>query len=337
LVTEATVETKYKEFMSPDDRSELIRFLDREFTSDHGISLGEILIIIDGLHTCYRPPRENSGFPVTFEDEEYAITTVARNSGFGADAVRCAVAGLTLRACDLELEPHEPWQPKRARRFIRRPILALASELKSYLCWTDAILLPSVDFILQDISFGRMPSEWAGPSVNAALAKYLDGVRKRWECQVYDAFALRGLRGGRNLKALRGIDDQRIRVGPGEIDCLVVDATRLAVAVVEVKRLQPTYSPPEFVDEVRLFDKEDYVDRILSKVEWVHANWQHVRMHLIRRCRISDVPETPSAFHGCIVTKYESYAQVIDQRVAIVSAARLFREFDCNGRWLFAE
>lgn len=324
----------YEDLLSPDEMASMIDRFGPHFEADHGVSLRGMLELVGCLRRSCRA-RTEDGFPVVFVQEDGALEAVSRNAGRAKETVTRALAGLRLRRDDLLREPHEPWQPKKARRVVRRPLLSLPHSTGPHLCWSDAMIPQALHMVLQDISFGRMPPEWKGPNVDPALVEYLDDVRRRWADRVVAELRKRGLQATGSLHRLRGIGGRRVEIGPGEVDGLALDVGSGRVTVVEAKRLQPTYSPPEFADELDQFVSGQYVDRVLRKVVWVRDNWADVREHLVRWCGIADAPAVPSVVQACIVTKYESYAQVVDDRVPIVSGARLCSVFDTQRRWLF--
>jgi hypothetical protein len=327
---------QYEDLLSPDNMIEMIDYFQPSFEADHGVSLRDTLGVVGALRSWCKE-RVDGGFPVVFVHEEGAVNAVAANAKRSVDVINSILAGITLRAEDLQQEPHEAWQPKKTRRVLRRPILSLPHSTGPHLCWSHRVLRHAMETVLQDISFGRLPPEWDGPNVRKALVQYLDRVRNQWESVVANALARRGMSVAEGLHTIRGKENRKVTIAPGEIDVLAVDIQRARVIVVEAKRLQPTYSPPEFAGELAQFRKDEYVDKVLRKVDWVRDHWDDVRAHLVRWCGMKDAPEVPVDFRGCLVTKYESYAQVIDRRLPILSAARMCRVFDETGSWLFLQ
>lgn len=125
----------------------------------------------------------------------------------------------------------------------------------------------------------------------------------------------------------------------GEIDLVMFDAARQVISVLEVKRIQPTYVPSQFRDDVSKFfsGKHAYVDQLKRKIGWVRAHLQQVMQHLAAK-GLLDLRELGAVrLEGAIITKNESFAQVRDQPVPVVSLRRLIEQRRTSGNWQFAD
>ena len=149
---------------------------------------------------------------------------------------------------------------------------------------------------------------------------------------------------GRELRCVRSVlkivsaDGVVLRLDgvglPGEIDVLAVAEKPTRVVVVEVKRTQPSYSPSHFRDDKSKFidGRKSYCAKHAAKVEWVARNLELVRQHLQR----SGISTAAVDVEGIIITKYESFANVLSPPYPVVSLGRLLRHHEGSGEWLFS-
>lgn len=325
----------YADTYAPGRLEAIPEYLNEPFQAAHGISFGELVGSLRVLNDSVRRPEK--GFDVPFVLRETCIEALRKNAGLSSEHAELALAGVVLTAEALDREPREMWRPKQASRVLRRAFLQLPHEIGTHLAWRREELERTLSYLLQEACFRKLPVEWMTPRVERALTNLASAFDREWEVEVAAALEERGLRCLRSvLKVVSDVGDV-LRLDakglPGEIDVLAVAESPARIVVVEVKRTQPSYSPAHFRDDKSKFidGRKSYCRKHAAKVKWVAENVELVRQHLQR----SGITTAATEVEGIMVTKYESFANVLSPPYPVVSLGRLLRHHEEHGDWLF--
>ena len=305
------------------------------FASEQGLSLRDMLSVAGHADRSCNPGK--AAFDVKFCNEHRLYETVAHNSQLPISKVKLVLSGLTLTKGALDGEDRELWRPKQHNRLLRRPFVRLGHPTGSHLCWHSANIERSLPFLTQELCSGRVPMEWTTPAIETEARVFASLLDHEWEQTVFDTVRQYGLEGDIRVKKLLTRDGSTLRVPPsvGEIDLLVYEAARKTVYLLEVKRVQPTYVPSQFRDDVsKFFGTGAYIERLKRKAQWAETNVSAIVEHLALK-GIRGIGEALDIrLQSAIITKYESFAQVPPSGVRIISLRRLVEERLQSGAWL---
>ena len=328
---------QYPHLIVPAEPRQVLDALDPVFSEALGFSLSQALGCLKMATESYR--NVEPGFDVAFVLESKVYQGLAHNCGLDEEAVRRAMGGLVLTTELLTDHPRELWRPKRHARALRRPFLRLPHDLGPHLCWKNEFVLAAGEYILQELCFGQVPPEWQTQETTAAAKALSQSLDSAWEEQVYDELGQHlGLVGEKNVLKIADGSGGYLRMDsddrPGELDGLFWDPSASVLLVVEVKRTRPSYSPPQYRDDVAKYISGDksYTNKHAKKVAWVEANVDLVHSHLAGLGHAVPGADELAAVRGLVVTKYENFVQVLDTPHPVLSLAAVLEEHNSNGR-----
>jgi hypothetical protein len=331
------INERYFTFYSPANVQNAIAFLDPFFKESRGVTLAEITNTVQTALACSKPQAE--GFAVCFVVEDDFYRVVSENTKLELDTVKWIFSGLILTKEHFTEEERLLWKPKQLNRLLRKPFLRMPHQLGWHLCFKQSLVQDCFLFIIQEMCFRKLPSEWSDENISAAVDKLSFDLDKEWESVVFEEMTTRGLVGNKSVKKLlhlsKGLTD--ISANPGEIDCLLWDAVAHSLIVVEVKRTQPTYNPAQFRDEISKYVSGDksYMSKLDRKVSWVVENIEIVVGHFLSQRLMENAPSGPVEVSGVMITKYECFAKVMDVPYPMHSLGSLLESYDQSGKWDF--
>lgn len=330
--------------LEPGPTDQVLDRLDPVFKSAFGWSLREAYGVIGMMMKSYKNTHE--GFDVAFVRQSTVYQAVAQNTSMSVGDVQAILDAVTLKPGTLSATPRELWRPGQTSRSLRRPVLLLPHPTVGlHLCWKNPVVQASGVFLLQEMCFRKLPPEWTVAATTTAVDAISQDLDAKWETTVHERMLAHGLVGDLNvLKVLSG-DGSHFRLdqeeGPGEIDGLYWNDQLGEVYVLEFKRTQPTFNPPQFRSDIDKYwkGKKAYCVKHQAKVRWVQDHLADVVEHLKAKCLSGAPPDAASITRvkGCIVTKYESFVQVLDTPYPVLSLPTVLRHFEETGEWMFSE
>ena len=304
------------------------------FASEWGLSLRDMLSIAGHADQSCNPGK--AAFDVKFCNEHRLRETVAHNSKVATSTVSLALSALPLTKRALDEEDRQLWRPKQVNRLLRRPFVRLGHPTGPHLCWHSANIQRSLPFLTQELCFGRVPMEWTTLAIQTEATAFASLLDHEWEQTVFDTVRRYGWEGDLRVKKLLARDGNTLRVSSsvGEIDLLVYESARNTVHLLEVKRVQPTYVPSQFRDDVsKFFGSGAYIEQLKRKVQWAQTNISAIVEHLALKGITGIGDALDIRLHSAIITKYESFAQVPPTGLRIISLRRLVEERLQSGSW----
>ena len=327
--------TDYIKFYEPANVQNLVNYLNPYFIERQGVTLTEIVSTVMMALDCFLPISQ--GFDVCFILEDAFYQTISQNTGLSLGKVKWIFGGLILAKEHFDKEERVLWKPKQGNRLLRKPFLHMPHPLGWHVCWKKSMVIESINYILQELCFRRLPIEWFDQQLNTAINKLSFDLDKEWENTVFLEMKNRGLVGDKSIKKVlvSGEHYMDISGDPGEIDCLFWNLVDQSLIVVEVKRTQPTYNPTHFRDEISkyVYGDKSYMTKFDKKVRWVTKNIGIILGHLLAKGLISQIPSELPIVSAVMVTKYECFARVMEVAYPISSLGNLLKRYDETSQW----
>ncbi len=259
------------------DTKKTTDFLDEPMKEALGFSFTEVLQILRLLKENTRPAADNP-MGTKFILKDRLIKGIADRLNKEFKVISLLLSGVCLTQ-DKLLErakgDGDYWNPQFEERAYRKSFFTMPHKLGPHLAFGDRMLDEAFVFLVNEVAFGKFPSEWSTPAVKIAIEELGNDRGKWFEEQVLHFLNQIGIQGFASRKTI-GQGMKNIAL-PGEFDFIGWSPKDRAIVLIEDKMMLGTTEAKFWQSQLNTFlvgsnKKEAYVPKLKKKAAWLRDN-----------------------------------------------------------------
>jgi len=243
---------------------------DEAFVAAYGFTVHEIQL---GLVALYDDMDADSSSGVVNTDFQTGVDVIVGRTGWPAARAESLIDLFSLRsAAPFILGPETaPWRFGRERSYLRQPIVISGEGPDAKMWWGQARLLSALFDLVTLYRTGRLKAK--SKKMKSLLGSVRQAKNNAFEKSVAERFRTQGFRDVR--ERVREVAGNKL-IDPegndlGDIDVLIVDASRREILVVEAKDFETARTPIEMSREMEKL-RSDAVVKNHRRAEWIRAH-----------------------------------------------------------------
>lgn len=308
--------------------------LDASFLETLGLSYKDALGTLGWVIEHYSD-KDNPEAIGTFEWEE-AIDTITLNLRITPVQAQLLLNGFSLSA--QTMEDRELFRPKQEYRAYKRAFFRYPVDGVDYVFFSSRMALESLNILIADVPFKKLPPEWQSANVKKAL-DVLSLRAGRWFEQVVERnLETLGIAGSSSVKTLSLGNVQTLRIPSdiGEIDFLGFDEAQKMLVIIEAKQVGYATEPRMFRDDQSKFieGSDSYSAKFIKKYNWVLDNVESVEKHFAHKFNLETKLERAGY---AMVTLYPTIVSTKIKEFSCVSISEFMRKAEGSDAWPFSQ
>jgi len=303
---------------------------DEAFLAEFGVSFSNYQIICGQMLVLGYEQDD----PAKYMPKDQLIAEVAKETNISYDIVSRTIDSITLKKRDEYLKSPPgyegwevyPWKVNRNLSFLRKPLISMQRGKEQGILWGNRHLVHSVEFLYNHCYCGKLRAN------TQIMKEFISNIRnedgKVFNDEIFDAFAeQKGVNVRKRIDCFCGTEMVDAKGKLGDIDVLVVNASKDSILIIECKNLNAAISPYEYDNELKsLFidteDEDSEATKLLRRTKWVESNIELV----LRELNLDS--KTGWKYQPFIVASDELFTPYLQQTpIVIISLRRLLEEF----------